>query len=58
MSRDQLLEQVWDFTFDGGTNTVDVYIRYLRAKIDEVYNIKLIRTVRGVGYMIKEKDES
>lgn len=57
MSRDQLLEKVWDFTFDGGTNTVDVYVRYLRAKIEEPYEIKLIRTVRGVGYMIKEADD-
>lgn len=57
MSRDQLLEKVWDFTFDGGTNTVDVYVRYLRAKIEEPYDVKLIRTVRGVGYMIKETDE-
>ncbi len=54
LSREQLLEQVWDYSFDGGTNTVDVYIRYLRAKIEEPYNVKFIRTVRGVGYMIKE----
>lgn len=56
MSREQLLEQVWDFSFDGGTNTVDVYIRYLRAKIEEPYQMKIIRTVRGVGYMIKQHE--
>lgn len=57
MSRDQLLELVWDYSFDGGTNTVDVYIRYLRAKIEEPYNLKMIRTVRGIGYMLKDPEE-
>ena len=46
VSREALLENVWDFDFDGGTNTVDVYVRFLRTKIDEVFNIKLIHTVR------------
>lgn len=55
MTREALLENVWDFAFDGGTNAVDVYIRFLRGKIDEVYNIKLIHTVRGVGYVIKDE---
>lgn len=55
MTREALLENVWDFDFDGGTNAVDVYIRFLRGKIDEVYNIKLIHTVRGVGYVIKDE---
>ncbi len=57
MSRDQLLEQVWDYSFDGGTNTVDVYIRYLRAKIEEPYDLKMIRTVRGIGYMLKDPED-
>ena len=55
MSRETLLENVWDFDFDGGTNAVDVYIRYLRGKIDEVFDVKLIHTVRGVGYVIKDE---
>jgi len=55
MSRETLLEHVWDFDFDGGTNAVDVYIRYLRGKIDEIFDVKLIHTVRGVGYVIKDE---
>lgn len=55
VSREALLENVWDFDFDGGTNAVDVYIRFLRTKIDEQFNIKLIHTVRGVGYVIKDE---
>ncbi|NLL46335.1 MAG: response regulator transcription factor [Clostridiales bacterium] len=55
VSREALLENVWDFDFDGGTNAVDVYVRFLRTKIDEQYNIKLIHTVRGVGYVIKDE---
>jgi DNA-binding response OmpR family regulator len=55
VTREELLEKVWDFDFDGGTNTVDVYIRFLRGKIDELYNIKLIHTIRGVGYVIKDE---
>jgi len=55
VSRETLLENVWDIDFDGGTNAVDVYIRFLRGKIDEAYNIKLIHTVRGVGYVVKDE---
>ncbi|MCL1835594.1 MAG: response regulator transcription factor [Oscillospiraceae bacterium] len=55
VTRDMLLENVWDYEFDGGTNAVDVYIRFLRGKIDEVFEIKLIHTVRGVGYVIKDE---
>ncbi|MDR2421205.1 MAG: response regulator transcription factor [Oscillospiraceae bacterium] len=54
VTREQLLEHVWDIGFDGGTNTVDVYIRFLRGKIDDAFGIKLISTVRGVGYVIKD----
>ena len=54
VTREMLLENVWDYDFDGGTNAVDVYIRFLRSKIDETYDIKLIHTVRGVGYVIKD----
>ena len=55
VSREELLEHVWGFDFSGGTNAVDVYVRFLRSKIDEVFNIKLIHTVRGVGYVIRNE---
>jgi len=55
VTRDMLMENVWDYDFDGGTNSVDVYIRFLRTKIDEVFDIKLIHTVRGVGYVIRDE---
>jgi DNA-binding response OmpR family regulator len=55
LSRDKILENVWGFEYFGDTNVVDVYIRYLRSKIDDKYDIKLINTVRGVGYMIKNE---
>jgi two-component system response regulator ArlR len=55
VSRDTLLEKVWGFDFSGETNSVDVYVRFLRGKIDEVFNVKLIHTVRGVGYVIKDE---
>ena len=54
LSREELLEPVWGFDFMGETNTVDVYIRFLRTKLDEAFHIKLIHTVRGVGYVIRE----
>ena len=53
--RDELLGEIWGFDFVGETNSVDVYIRFLRSKIDEAFGIKLIHTVRGVGYVIKEE---
>ncbi|MDD4444949.1 MAG: response regulator transcription factor [Eubacteriales bacterium] len=55
LSRETLLDNVWDYEFDGGTNAVDVYVRFLRAKIDDVFDKKLIHTVRGVGYVIKDE---
>lgn len=54
LTREQLLNNVWDYEYFGDTNVVDVYIRYLRQKIDEKYGIHLISTVRGVGYIIKD----
>ena len=54
MSRDVLLDKVGGYGYMGETNVVDVYIRYLRAKIDDVYHVKLIHTVRGVGYVLRE----
>ncbi len=56
LTRDRLLETVWGYDYSGDTNVVDVYIRYLRSKIDEKYDIKLIHTIRGVGYTIKDED--
>lgn len=55
ISRESLLDNVWGFDFVGETNAVDVYIRFLRAKIDEQFGLKLIHTVRGVGYVIREE---
>jgi two-component system response regulator ArlR len=55
ISRETLLENVWGFDFSGDTNTVDVYVRFLRGKIDGVFGMKLIHTVRGVGYVIKDE---
>ena len=53
LSRDTLLEKVCGYEYVGETNIIDVYIRYLRAKIDDVFHVKMIQTVRGVGYVIK-----
>ena len=55
LSREALLDAVWGFDFVGETNSVDVYIRFLRAKLDDAFGMKLIHTVRGVGYVIKEE---
>lgn len=56
LQRDQMIQDVWGFDFVGDTNVVDVYIRYVRKKIDHGYKKKLIKTVRGVGYCIREED--
>jgi len=53
LSRDTLLEKVCGYDYMGETNVIDVYVRYLRSKIDDTFGIKIIHTVRGVGYMIK-----
>ena len=55
ISRESLLDNVWGFDFAGETNAVDVYIRFLRSKLDERFGVKLIHTVRGVGYVIREE---
>lgn len=55
LTRDTLLNRVCGYDFVGETNIVDVYIRYLRSKIDNVFNVKMIHTVRGVGYVIKSE---
>ena len=54
MTRDRLVQLACGYDFVGETNIIDVYIRHLRSKIDDRYNIKLITTVRGVGYVIRE----
>ena len=54
LTRDVLLERVWGYDYHGETNAVDVYIRFLRSKIDDKIGVKYIHTVRGVGYMLRE----
>jgi len=54
LTRTSITEHVWDMNFDSGTNVVDVYIRYLRKKIDDEFPLKLIHTIRGVGYVLRE----
>jgi two-component system copper resistance phosphate regulon response regulator CusR len=57
LSRTMIVEHVWDMDYDGLTNIVDVYIRHLRSKIDDRFALKLIQTVRGIGYMIEAPDK-
>jgi DNA-binding response OmpR family regulator len=55
LTREQILERVWGLDYEGEANVVDVYIRYLRSKIDEPFEPKLIHTVRGFGYVLSDK---
>lgn len=55
LTREQILNEVWGYSYIGETNVVDVYIRYLRSKIDEAFGQKFIHTIRGVGYYVKEE---
>ena len=57
LSREQIVENVWGYEYEAETNVTDVYIRYLRSKIDEKFNTSYIKTVRGVGYQFKEEYE-
>jgi DNA-binding response OmpR family regulator len=57
LSRTMIIKHVWDQSFDGATNIVDVYVRHLRNKVDDAHEHKLIRTVRGAGYVISEDEE-
>ncbi|MEI3598351.1 MULTISPECIES: response regulator transcription factor [unclassified Oceanobacillus] len=57
LTREQLIEQVWGFDYYGDTNVVDVYIRYLRQKVDKGFETAVIQTVRGVGYTIKDLEQ-
>lgn len=54
LTRTQIADHIWDYEFDGFSNIIDVYIRYLRKKIDDDYEPKLIHTIRGSGYCLKE----
>jgi DNA-binding response OmpR family regulator len=56
LTRTMIADHVWDYTFDSFTNIIDVYVNYLRKKIDRDATIKLIHTVRGVGYILKEEE--
>ncbi|MFA5575671.1 MAG: response regulator transcription factor [Tissierellaceae bacterium] len=55
LTRETILERIWGYDFSGGTNAVDVYISYLRAKLEEPHGLKIFYTVRGVGYVIKDE---
>jgi two-component system copper resistance phosphate regulon response regulator CusR len=57
LSRTVMAEQVWDINFDSDTNVVEVAVRRLRAKLDEPFEVKLIHTVRGMGYVMEERQE-
>jgi len=54
LGREKILERVWGYDYYGDTNVIDVYVRYLRAKIDQKYDVEIIKTVRGIGYIINE----
>ena len=54
LSRERLEQHLWNYDYAGGSNVIDVYIRYLRKKIDAGFDRKLIHTIRGAGYVIKE----
>lgn len=54
LTRDKIEQHIWNYDYDGGSNVVDVYIRYLRKKIDDGFSPKLIHTIRGAGYVLKE----
>ena len=53
LAREKIEDHIWNFEYDGGTNVVDVYVNYLRNKIDKGFDKKLIQTIRGVGYMLQ-----
>ena len=55
LSREKISHGVWNYDYEGGSNVVDVYIRYLRKKLDDGREPKLIHTVRGVGYVLREE---
>ena len=56
LSRDKIQEHIWSYDYEGSSNIIDVYIRSLRNKVDAPYDKKLIKTVRGMGYVIKNEE--
>lgn len=54
LTRDKIEQHIWNYDYEGGSNVVNVYIRYLRKKIDDDFEVKLIHTIRGAGYVLKE----
>ena len=56
LSRNELLDKVWGYSYAGDTNVVDGYSRYLRCKLDDPFRVKLIHTVRGVGYLLRAEE--
>ena len=56
LDREKLIENVWGYDFVGDTNVTDVYIRYLRSKIDQKYDVSFIKTIRGVGYIFEDQE--
>ena len=57
LSRSQIESNAWGIDFDGESNIIDVYIRYLRKKVDDDFDVKLIQTIRGIGYMLKSPEQ-
>ena len=57
LTRTRLIEHVWDFAFEGDSNVVEVYVRYLREKIDRPFGRESIETVRGVGYRVRAEGD-
>ena len=57
VSRAELMEHVWDDSYEGFSNIVDVYMRRLRAKLDDGQEVRLVETVRGAGYRLRGQDE-
>ena len=55
VSRVDIAEKVWEINFDTGTNVIDVYVNFLRKKVDKDFSVKLIHTVVGMGYIMKEE---
>lgn len=56
LSREKIEKHIWNFDYEGGSNVIDVYIRYLRKKIDQDFEPKLIHTIRGAGYVLRDED--
>lgn len=56
LTREKISQHIWNYDYEGGSNVIDVYIRYLRKKIDEGFSYKLIHTIRGTGYVLREEE--